>query len=113
MDLFIIQNGGTLSSNQVALEAICSSVGTMSGSVTGNQLNILVSGNNEDTVSIAGTASAGSFTGSYTSQNVGMRSERRNRTEVDPSRGERVLDRLDTIHAIYRQYNFHGESFGG
>jgi len=71
LDLFIIQNGGALSSAQVALGTTCSSVGTMSGSVTGNQLNILVTGNNGDTVSITGMASTGSFTGSYTSKTSG------------------------------------------
>jgi hypothetical protein len=71
LDLFINQNGAILSSSRVALGITCSSIGTMSGSVSGNQLNMLVTGNNGDTVSITGTTSVGSFSGTYTSSTSG------------------------------------------
>jgi hypothetical protein len=71
LDLFVIQNGETLWSDRVALRTTCSSVGTMSGSVNGNQVNMLVTGNNGDTVNVIGTASVGSFSGNYTSKTSG------------------------------------------
>jgi hypothetical protein len=59
VDVFILQNGANLSSDKISLGTTCSSVGTMSGSVSGNQVNMIITGNNGDTVSITGTASGG------------------------------------------------------
>jgi hypothetical protein len=72
LDVFIVQNGATLSSDKVALGSTCSSVGTMSGSVSGNQVNMTVTGNEGDIVSITGTTSAETaFSGSYTTKTSG------------------------------------------
>jgi hypothetical protein len=69
LDLFILQSGVTLSSTRVALGTTCSSVGTMTGSVTGDKVNITIIGNGGDTVNITGTASAdNAIAGSYASK---------------------------------------------
>jgi hypothetical protein len=72
VDVFIVQNGATLSSGRVALGTTCSSVGTMTGSVSGDKVNVVITGNNGDTVSVTGTASgANSLSGSYTIKTSG------------------------------------------
>jgi hypothetical protein len=73
VDLFILQNGTVLTSNQVLVGTTCSSVGTMSGSVSGKSVNILITGNEGDTISFMGTASSGtSLSGPYTTKSSGQ-----------------------------------------
>jgi hypothetical protein len=72
LDIFIVQNGTTLSSDKISVQGMCSSINTMSGSVSGSKLNFIITGNTGDTVSITGTASGGnSFSGSYTIKTSG------------------------------------------
>jgi hypothetical protein len=72
LDVFIVQKGATLSSDRIALGGTCSSVGTMNGSVSGDKVNVVITGNNGDTVSLTGTASgANSLSGSYTIKTSG------------------------------------------
>ena len=73
LDLFIVQNGTTLASSNVGMGITCSSIGTMSGSVSGNTISMVVTGNNGDTVSVTGTAvnPPTSFSGTYTSKTSG------------------------------------------
>jgi hypothetical protein len=70
LDVFIFQHGATLSSDRVHLgTTLCSSAGTMKGSVSGNKVNVTITGNRGDTISIGGTVSGNnSLSGSYTIQ---------------------------------------------
>jgi hypothetical protein len=69
LEMFIIQTGATLSSDRVGIGLTCSSVGTMSGTVSGKKVNLTITGNNGDTVSISGTMSSdNSLSGSYTTK---------------------------------------------
>jgi hypothetical protein len=73
VELFILQNGSTLTANQVFMGTTCSSVGTMSGLVSRNSINMSITGNEGDTISFTGTASSGtSFSGSYTAKTSGQ-----------------------------------------
>jgi hypothetical protein len=71
VDLYILQNGTTLSSSRVALGATCSSNGTMSGSVSGDNVAMTITGINGDTINVTGTVSenSSSMSGSYTIKN--------------------------------------------
>jgi len=74
LDMFIVQNGTTLASSNVGMGATtCSSTGTMEGSISGNSISMVVTGNNGDTVSVTGTAANPpmSFSGTYTSATSG------------------------------------------
>jgi hypothetical protein len=72
LDVFIVQKGATLSSDRIALGGTCSSAGAMNGSVSGDKVNVVITGNNGDTVSVTGTASgANSLSGSYTIKTSG------------------------------------------
>jgi hypothetical protein len=70
-DFFIVQNGGTLSSDNISLQGTCFPAGTMMGSVNGNQVNMILNSQNGDTVSITGTASGDTLSGSYTIKTSG------------------------------------------
>lgn len=73
LDLVIVQNGTTLASSRVGMGITCSSIGTMSGSVSGNTISMVVTGNSGDTVRVTGTAAnpPTSFSGTYTSATSG------------------------------------------
>jgi len=73
VDLYILQNGTTLSSSRVALGATCSSNGTMSGSVSGDDVAMTITGINGDTINVTGTVSenSSSMSGSYTIKTSG------------------------------------------
>ncbi len=65
-DFFIAQNGATLSSNNITLQGTCFPSGTMTGTVSGSQVNMIFTSQDGDTVSITGTASGNSLSGNYT-----------------------------------------------
>jgi len=72
VDIFILQDGTALSANRVVLLATCSNSSTMTGSVSGNTVNMMITGNNGDTVIITGTASGNnSLSGSYATKTSG------------------------------------------
>jgi hypothetical protein len=71
VDIFIVQNGTTLSADHLFV-LTCSNENSMSGSVSGNQVNMVITGNQGDIYSITGTLSSStSFTGNYTSKTSG------------------------------------------
>jgi hypothetical protein len=73
VDVFILQNGTALTSNQVFMGTTCSSVGTMSGTVSGNTIQMSITGNEGDTISFTGTVSSdNSFSGSYATKTSGQ-----------------------------------------
>jgi hypothetical protein len=68
-DFLIVQNGGTLSSNNISLQGTCFPSGTMMGFVNGNQVNMILTSQDGDTVT--GTASGHTLSGSYTIKTSG------------------------------------------
>ncbi len=70
-DFFIVQTGDTLSSDNISLQGTCFPSGTMMGSVNGNQVNMILTSQDGDTVSITGTVSGGTLSGNYTIKTSG------------------------------------------
>jgi hypothetical protein len=68
LDLFILQNGATLSSPRILVAPCGSDEGTMSGSITGNAVNITITARDPSPmgITITGTVSGDSLSGSYT-----------------------------------------------
>lgn len=68
-DMFIVQNGTSLTSNRVLLDSTCSTLSaSMSGTINGNSVTLVINEGNSppDTVTATGTLAGSTITGSYT-----------------------------------------------